>query len=224
MKNGRALAGKALPVPTDRRGMVVSMKKIALFGGAFNPIHQGHIHLALCLDARIHFDTIMLIPSHISPHKDSSMLIDGADRLRMCQLVAGRHERFVVSDMELLREGKSFTIDTVHALREQYPKDKLYLIVGSDMFLSIDTWYRAKELLQMVTVCAAAREVGEYEQLLHKQQLLDTQRVKSVVCEIEEMPISSTDIRKRLSAGQPVEGMLPGYLLDYIQQHHLYGR
>lgn len=200
------------------------MKKVALFGGAFNPIHQGHIHLALCLDARLQFDTILLIPSHISPHKDTSALIDGADRLAMCQLVAGHYERFAVSDIELLREGKSFTIDTVHALRQQYAGDKLYLIVGSDMFLSIDTWYHAQELLQLVTVCAAAREAGEYEQLLHKQQILDTQRVKSVVCEIQELPISSTDIRTRLSAGKLVEGMLPGYVLDYIQEHHLYGR
>lgn len=198
------------------------MKKIALFGGAFNPIHQGHINLALCFDARIKFDEILLIPTHISPHKDSSALIGGEDRLAMCQLVAERHERFSVSDMELRREGKSFTFDTVHALRQSYPNDKFYLIVGSDMFLSIDSWYHAQELMHMVTICSAAREAGEYGRLIHKQLELDTQRVQSIVCEISELPVSSTDIRGRLRCGLSVDGMLPPYILDYIKAHHLY--
>lgn len=198
------------------------MKKIALFGGAFNPIHQGHINLVLRFDVRIKFDEILLIPSHISPHKDSSALIDGEDRLAMCRLVAKHYERFAVSDVELQREGKSFTFDTVCKLRQSYPNDKFYLIVGSDMFFSIDSWYRSQELLHMVTICAAAREKGEYDRLIQKQLILDTQGVKSVVCEIDELPVSSTDIRSRLCRGLPVEGMLPPYVLDYIKVHRLY--
>ncbi|MCI8622362.1 MAG: nicotinate (nicotinamide) nucleotide adenylyltransferase [Provencibacterium sp.] len=198
------------------------MKKIALFGGAFNPIHQGHINLALRFDVRIKFDEILLIPSHISPHKDSRALISGEDRLAMCRLVAERHPRFLASDMELRREGKSFTIDTVQALRSLYPDGKFYLIVGSDMFLSIDSWYRAEELMRLVTLCAAAREKGEYATLIHKQLALDTQGVKSVVCEIDELPVSSSAIRERLHNGLSVEGMLPDYVLDYIQAHRLY--
>lgn len=201
-------------------GMYV--KKIAIFGGAFNPIHNGHIHLALALDARIKFDQILLIPSHISPHKDSHDLIEPEYRLAMCQLVAERYEKFVVSDIEIRREGKSFTIDTVRQLKAQFPQDKFYLIVGSDMFLTLDSWYHADDLLHMITVCAAAREKGEYERMIKKQLELDTRRIQSVVCAIEEVPVSSTLIRERLQNGQSVEEYLPDYLIQYIQEHRLY--
>ena len=150
------------------------------------------------------------------------MLLSGEDRLAMCRLAAKDHARFSVSDIELRREGKSFTFDTVCELRQLYPDDKLYLIVGSDMFLSIDSWYRAQELMHMITICAAAREKGEYDQLIEKQLVLDTQGVKSVICEIDELPVSSTDIRRRLREGLSVEGMLPSRVLDYIKAHRLY--
>lgn len=198
------------------------MKKIAIFGGAFNPIHLGHINLALKFDIRIKFDKILLIPTHIPPHKDSQDLIAGEHRLKMCQLVSEHYPQFDCSDMELKRAGKSFTVDTVHQLKEMYPEDKLYMIVGSDMFLSLDSWHCSSDLLKMVTVCAAARETGEYNQLIEKQLRLDTMGVKSVICEIQAIPISSTLIRSRIRQGLSVEGLLPDYVHSYIAEHHLY--
>lgn len=201
------------------------MKRIAIFGGAFNPIHNGHIHLAMCLDARLSFEKILLIPTHTSPHKDSAQLASGEHRLAMCRLAARQQdERFDVSDMELARGGKSFTVDTVRQLRQMYPEDKLYMIVGSDMFLSLDSWHCAQELVRLVTVCAAAREDGEYGDLIVKQRLLDTRGVKSVVCPMTPMPISSTVIRERIQAGQTVDEYLPADVLAYIRQHQLYKR
>lgn len=198
------------------------MKKIAIFGGAFNPIHLGHINLALMLDARVKFDRIILIPSHISPHKDSHALVPGELRMDMCRLVAEHYEKFEVSDSELRREGKSFTVDTVEQLKKDYPGDKLYMIVGSDMFLSLDTWHSSSALLKMVTVCAAAREPGEYDELIEKQRELDTKNVKSVVCEIEAVPISSTQIRDKIKNGESVSEWLPDYVEQYITEHKLY--
>lgn len=199
------------------------MKRIAIFGGAFNPIHNGHIHLVMRFDARLKFDKILLIPTRVSPHKDSSQLVDGVHRLAMCRLAARRQDdRFDVSDMELRREGPSFTVDTVKQLRTAYPDDKFYMIVGSDMFLSLDSWYCSQELVRMVTVCAAAREDGEYEDLIRKQRQLDTRGVRSVICEIDAVPISSTLIRRRIAQGLPVDADLPAGVAEYIRFHQLY--
>lgn len=198
------------------------MKKIAIFGGAFNPVHLGHINLALMLDIRVKFNNIILIPSHISPHKDSDSLVSGWDRLAMCSLVAERYPKFSVSDIELRREGKSFTVDTVREISRAHPEDKLYMIVGSDMFLSLESWHSSRELLQLVTVCAAARASGEYDELARKQRKLDTMGVKSVVCEINALPVSSTNIRERLAASLPLEGLVPDYIEEYISEKGLY--
>ena len=198
------------------------MKKIAIFGGAFNPIHNGHIHLAMTYQVRVKYDELLLNPSRISPHKDSGALIGGEHRLRMCQLVASHYEGFTASDMELRRDGKSFTIDTVQQLREAYPGDKLYMIVGSDMFLSLDSWHCSNELMKKVTVCAAAREEGEYERLIKKQLELDTMGMKSIICEIDALPVSSTMLRERLQRGLPVSDYLPDYIERYIEENHLY--
>lgn len=198
------------------------MKKIALFGGAFNPIHLGHIHLAQMLDVRIKFNEIILIPSRLPPHKNPGELASGEHRLNMCRLVAEQHEKFIVSDLEMKREGKSYTVDTAMGLRALYPEDKLYMIVGSDMFLSLETWRSWEELLRLVTVCAAARGPGEYDELIKKQIKLDTKNVKSIVAATQPLNISSTAVRKAVSEGRPTDAMLPPYVAEYIRQHGLY--
>lgn len=198
------------------------MERIAFFGGAFNPIHKGHLHLVNQLSARLNFDRVLFIPTRISPHKNVSEMISGEHRLAMCRIAAEGSELFEVSDLELHREGKSYTVDTVCQLREMFPGSKLYMIIGSDMFFSVDTWYRAKELLDMVTVCSAAREKDEFEELIQKQQELDTRGVRSVVCPIDAFPVSSTEIRRRIHEGLSVSEYLPDGVEDYIRSHGLY--
>lgn len=197
------------------------MKRIAFFGGAFNPIHNGHLHLVESLRVQIRFDRVLIIPSRISPHKDSGELIDGAHRLAMCR-IAVRGTSLCVSAMELRREGKSFTVDTIHQLQRAFPGDEIYMIVGSDMLLTLDTWHRAEEIMRSVTVCAAAREMGEYKRLLQKQEELKKMGGRSVVCPMEAMPVSSTFIRERIRKGLPVEEYLPAGVEHYIREHHLY--
>ena len=109
--------------------------RIGIYGGAFNPVHKGHIKLAEEVKTKADLDKIIIMPSGLSPHKSSGSLIDSSHRLQMCKL-AFEGEDYIISDLEIKREGKSYTVDTVTELKEIYPDDELYLIMGSDMLLS----------------------------------------------------------------------------------------
>lgn len=198
------------------------MKKIAIFGGTFNPIHNGHINLIRGFDARLHFDHILLIPSHMPPHKEAPDLIPGEERCAMCRLACQEDPRFETLSLELQRKGPSYTVETLRQLRERYPGDKLYLIVGSDMFLSITTWYQYQEILKMATLCAAPRDRDQLDELYRWQLRLDEIKAKSVVCDIPLLPISSTLIRGKLARGEDVADLLPPAVLGYIREHRLY--
>lgn len=197
------------------------MKRIAIFGGTFDPIHWGHINLALEFDKRLHFDKILLIPTRIPPHKDD-IPAPAEHRLNMCRLAAEQYLRFEVSDMELRRAGKSFTVDTARALHEQYPGDKVYLIVGSDMYMTLESWHNAHTLFGLVTACAAAREEGQYEMLLKKQRQLKAMGAESVVLGVAALPISSTMIRRLVREHLPLDGRVPDHIERYIRENGLY--
>ena len=108
--------------------------KIGVFGGTFNPPHEGHKKLALEFMSRLSLDLLLIVPTYIPPHKLSDFLADGADRLEMCRLTfLPLGEKVSVSDMELRRHGKSYTVDTLRELKERYPKDELLFLMGSDM-------------------------------------------------------------------------------------------
>ena len=112
-------------------------QKIALFGGAFDPIHNGHIRLALEFARRLGLDRVLLMPSYVPPHKLRGDMAGPADRLHMCRLAAAEHPGLEVSDLEIARGGASFTADTLDTLRGQYPEAVWYLITGADMFLTL---------------------------------------------------------------------------------------
>ena len=131
--------------------------RIGIYGGAFNPVHKGHVKLAEEIKEKAYLDKIIIMPSGLSPHKSSGQLIDSEHRLEMCRLAFDK-EYFEVSDLEIRREGKSYTVDTVTELKSVYPNDELYLVMGSDMLLSFHKWYRYEDILSAVTICATTRQ------------------------------------------------------------------
>ncbi|MBQ9229128.1 MAG: nicotinate (nicotinamide) nucleotide adenylyltransferase [Eubacterium sp.] len=195
--------------------------KTGIFGGAFNPFHNGHLHLMLCYLDALQLDRILLIPTSVPPHKTGAYLASGQDRLAMLSLVAKEYPQLTVSDMELRRSGKSYTYDTVCALREQYPEDDFYLIIGSDQFFSFRSWYKATALLQLVTVCTAARNQGEYDRLTAFRRQYDDM-VRCVVSDFEVLPLSSTEIRNKIKNGEAVTDCVPPAVANYIKEHGLY--
>lgn len=197
------------------------MQKIAIFGGTFNPVHNGHMHLAQQFSARIGFDRIIFIPTHVPPHKQAPELASAPHRLNMCRLAA-REYGYEVSDIEINREGPSYTADTLAQMKGMYPNDELYLITGADMFLTIQNWRNPRQIFTLATVCAAPRSQRGYKELLTHAKELESFGAHSIIENIEYLPVSSTMVRAAVKAGESIADLVPHSVADYIEQNKLY--
>lgn len=198
------------------------MEKLAMYGGTFNPIHNGHLHLAQEFRRRLQLDRILLIPTRVPPHKTVPDLASAEDRFRMCQLAAEPHG-FEVSDLELRREGPSYTADTLRELHALYPGAQLYLITGADMFLTLEQWHDSTALLRLARLCAAPRDESGRHELLKYAEHLRRLGAQTCVENIPLLPVSSTLVRRRVRAGESVAKLVPTAVEQYIIRHHLYG-
>ena len=135
------------------------MARIGIFGGSFNPPHLGHILAVREFREKLTLDRVLLIPAATPPHKTLTANSPAADhRLEMTRLAAAELPFAEVSDIELRREGASYTADTIEALRRVYPQDEFFLLMGTDMFLSFDTWYQPERIAAQATIAVAHRE------------------------------------------------------------------
>lgn len=198
------------------------MKKLAIFGGTFNPVHNGHLHLVQGFRERLGLDRVLLIPSRVPPHKAAADLADAKDRLEMCRLAAQPYG-LEVSDLELLREGPSYTVDTLRQLHQTNSDAELYLLMGADMFLTLEHWYQSEELFRLARMCAVPRDENGRSELLAYAKHLESLGVKTHVEELSLLPISSTLVRERIGQGLPITGLVPKAVEEYITEHHLYG-
>jgi len=196
------------------------MKKIAVFGGTFNPVHNGHLNILKSIDEKLCFDEILLIPSFMPPHKEVSELASGKARMKMLSLAFADMEKCGVCDIELCRKGKSYTVDTVKKLKQIFPNAELYFIIGSDMLLTFDRWKNWREILKYTYILASSRNEGETEVLVKKAEELDKNRIR--VVETEPFSVSSTEIRAMIKNGEDVSDLLPEKVLRYINQEGLY--
>ena len=135
--------------------MEKAARRMALFGGTFDPIHNGHVQMALEFARRLQLDRVLLMPTFVPPHKMKQQMASVEDRLAMCRLVAQEHPVLEVSDLEARRGGASFTADTLEALHTQYPEAEWYLITGADMFCTLSTWWRFGTIAECAVLCAA---------------------------------------------------------------------
>ncbi len=200
------------------------MERIGIYGGTFNPPHLGHIRAAKCAVDSLGLSKLLLIPSCISPHKQ----IPGdsptpSQRLEMLSDTVAGEEKMEVSDMELRRGGVSFTYETVLKLRENYPDAELVLLMGTDMFLSFETWKNPDVILGNASLGVFYRgERGEKENILTQKEKLEKTGAKVYLVENGVTEISSTDLRRMLVLGCE-EGYLAPETIAYIQKNHLYG-
>ncbi len=174
--------------------------KIAIYGGSFNPPHLGHEEVAMTVCRELSPDKFLIMPDNEPPHKAIADGSPGAlERLELCHLAFQEVPCAEVSDMELLREGKSYTADTVDKLRETYPTDELYLIMGTDMFLSFEDWYRFRYLLENCVLAVLPRTEDDME--LIEQCRERFQRDYGARVELLShvaLPISSSEVREKL--------------------------
>ncbi len=195
---------------------------IGLFGGSFDPIHEGHLSLVRTAAQALSLDRVILMPTGMPPHKVKVSSTSDQDRLNMCR-VAVRDDLLIdVSDYEIRQGGASFTVDTLGHLKEQHPYDKFYLLMGADMFLTLLSWKNFEDIAEMAVLCTVPRDDEPLDKL---EAYAKTYETLGADCRILPMPlrrISSTQIRERAASGQSLDGLVPQAVAQYIAENGLY--
>ena len=204
--------------------------KLGIYGGSFNPPHLGHLHAAVAAAKHLALDQLLLIPAGIPPHKQLDEP-GAAHRAAMTGFMAQQAALETgipvkVSRMEIERGGKSYTADTVRALHEQHPDDELWLLMGTDMFLTFQDWYHPEEILTHAVICAFGRSEADAGELFSVQQKYLTERFPSARIVTMTLPnlveVSSTQLREALPRGEGGKYLTP-QICGYILREHLYG-
>lgn len=196
---------------------------IGIFGGAFNPIHNGHLHLLEELYSATNVDKLLVIPTANPPHKSDNGLVSGEHRINMLKLAlveCNYKNNIEISTIEFESEEKSYTHSTLKKLQKIYPNDSFLLFVGSDQLFNFQKWYKYAEILEMAKLVAITREDAEYQRAL---DFLNECKLTNV----ELMPsnpvvVSSTEIRNRVKNNESIEGLVPKAVEEYIKDNNLY--
>lgn len=197
--------------------------KTGIYGGTFNPIHRGHLHLLKEFTQRLSLDRVLLIPTHVPPHKAAPDLASAKDRMEMCRLAAGSQPHLELSDLEIRREGKSYTAETLEELHALYPQDELYLLMGEDMFLTVEHWYRPETIFFLATVCATPRSLHGMGKLQAKKDEYQSRYgARCLLEDIPYLPVSSTQVREYVKAGKDIAPLVPEAVAGYIRARGLY--
>ena len=200
------------------------MTRIGIYGGTFSPPHNGHILAAKAFMEQMWLDILYVIPTAIPPHKEMEAPVSTKDRLEMTRLAFAGIEGVYVSDMEIRRGGRSYTVDT---LRELSGEDRrLFLLCGTDMMLTLDTWRNSDEIFRLCYPVYIRRDqdraldsvivskIAEYQEKFGKV-------VRRIVT--EPLELSSSDIRQCIAQGKPISQLVPHTVEKYITDNHLYG-
>ena len=199
--------------------------KIGILGGTFSPIHDGHLRLAKTYQQELGLEKMLLIPTYQPPHKHTDHLPDGEHRCRMAERAPEGCAGCAVSDIEIRRGGKRYTVDTLEELRQLYPDGEFYLLTGSDMFCTVLDWHRGAELVKLAEICTMERGGDTAEMLEAQAERIRAAGGKARIIHKEPFDCSSTEIRERIAAGcrDSRELGLDPKVLSYILQNGLYG-
>ncbi|GHE80070.1 nicotinate-nucleotide adenylyltransferase [Thalassotalea profundi] len=209
-------------------------REIGIFGGTFDPIHNGHIHSVIATANHLAIEEVLLLPAHIPPHKNN-VIADSKHRLAMAKLVCQHHPLFTCDDRELQRNRPSYTIDTLNEIKATYPLHTLYLFIGMDSLLSFTRWHRWQDILTHCHIVVSRRPNycinqinDETQELLVKHQVKTVATLKShragkiYLYDQTNFAISSTNIRDQLNEKANRLSDLPSYITHYIKEHQLY--
>ncbi|RMG10903.1 MAG: asparagine--tRNA ligase [Planctomycetota bacterium] len=203
--------------------------RIGLLGGSFNPPHRGHLAVARAVRAALDLDEVWLLPAPRPPHKPGRRdMASPRDRLAMVRLATQGEPGLVASDLELRRPGPSYTIDTVRTLAAERPGDCFYWVIGADTIDELPTWKEAAALLEAVTFVAVDRPGHDVEEglraLAEGLGAEAAQRLREHLLRVDPPDVSSTEVRRRVLAGEPWEHLVPPRVAEFIRAEGLYGR
>lgn len=197
--------------------------RIGILGGTFNPPHLGHLICAQEAHLALSLDRVLMIPAGHPPHKPDDPDDPGAEhRLALCRRAVAGDPRFEVSDLEVRREGPSYTVDTLSELHALIPDSELFLIVGGDVAAGLPRWHQPERVLALSTLAVAKRR-GTTRSAI--DQALSSLRggERAEFFQMPRIGISSTEIRRRVRDGRPISYLVPDAVANYIDEHRLYG-
>lgn len=198
------------------------MVRVGVLGGTFNPPHLGHLVCASEAAAQLGLDRVLLTPVFIPPHKQASADPGPAERLELCLLAAAGDERLEVCELEIAREGQSYTVDTLRELRARAPQDELTFILGADVALGLADWREPEAVLSLATLAVAERDGTARDDVVAR---LGQALPGAAALHFFEMPridVSSSEIRRRVAAGRPIRYLVPDAVAERIRRAALY--
>ena len=194
--------------------------RLGVLGGTFDPMHNGHVAAAEAALECANLDQVVFVPTGNPPHRPPAEA-SPVERLEMCRLATADDSRFAVSDIEVTREGPSYTLDTLWALRGANPHAELFLVLGWDAASQLRSWHRPDEVIAIAPIVVVSRPgrnaPGEADL---KSAGLDPARI--VLCPRPTPSVSGSEIRRAIAAGKSVAGLVPPSVERYIAAHHLY--
>jgi nicotinate-nucleotide adenylyltransferase len=195
--------------------------RVGILGGTFNPPHIGHLVCAQEAYRELELDRVLLIPARIPPHKPVEHEPGAHHRLELCRVAVAEDDRFEVSDVELRRDGPSYTVDTLEELSTEAPNNELFLIVGGDIAAGLPRWREPERVLELATLSIARRR-GTARSSIDTAlgQLRGGDRARFF--QMPRIGVSSTLVRRRVRSGQPIRYLVPDAVSAYIERHGLY--
>jgi len=206
---------------------------IGVFGGTFDPVHHGHLRIALELYQQLGLDELRFVPCRQPPHRAMPQA-SVEQRLEMLRLAIAGQSAFVIDERELLRDGPSYMVDTLSSIRAEMPDQAICLILGADAFGKLSSWHRWESLIELAHIVVAMRPGSPLmfdDAMLHRLrhcQVTDSALLKRALSgyviqfQVPQLDISSMYIRGQLSAGLSARYLLPDTVWDYMQQQHIY--
>ncbi len=216
-------------------------RKIGILGGTFNPVHNGHLAIAEEVRNRLQLDRVLFIPSYIPPHKHEEEIPSASQRFEMIRLAISGKPFFDVSDIEIARKGKSYTVDTILELRKLHPDVEFYFIIGLDAFVEMQSWHQWEKLLTLCSFAVIPRRghhfldlcrmdflkkerliLSELDSDVRSQAIMRDDAYSLYLLSIPLHDISSTDIRRRVKQGIGIKYLLPEPVENYIIKNNIY--
>jgi len=205
---------------------VTAKRKIGILGGTFNPIHAGHLIIAEAVRHQYELHKVLFIPSANPPHKEGQEIIPAVHRYKLVSLAIADNPFFEVSDIEMKREGRSYSVQTLHALRDadRQPTD-YFFIIGADSVPELRTWKNIQQLASLCTFVVVPRPGWGIQRLAHMDLGLPKWLKQNLLANVVSAPpigISSTEIRDRIQQGRSIRYLVPKAVEEYIAEHSLY--